>query len=57
MYKNYVFNLYGTLIDIKTNEEKNEIWEKLAIYLGYNSAHYDNEELRECFDKIVKKTY
>ncbi len=55
MYKNYVFNLYGTLIDIKTNEEKHEIWEKLAIYLGYNSAHYDNKELKECFDKIVKK--
>lgn len=55
MYKNYVFNLYGTLIDIKTNEEKDEIWEKLAIYLGYNSAHYDKDELRECFDKIVGK--
>lgn len=55
MYKNYVFNLYGTLIDIKTNEEKDEIWEKFAIYYGYNGAHYEKEELKERYNAIVNK--
>jgi putative hydrolase of the HAD superfamily len=55
MYNNYVFNLYGTLIDIKTNEEKDEIWEKFAIYYGYNGAHYEKDELKEKYYSIVDK--
>ncbi|MCT4545137.1 MAG: HAD family hydrolase [Vallitalea sp.] len=55
MYNNIVFNLYGTLIDIKTNEEKDEIWEKFAIYFGYNGAHYEKDELKERYSKIVNK--
>jgi putative hydrolase of the HAD superfamily len=55
MYKNYVFNLYGTLIDIKINEEKDELWEKFAIYFGYYGAHYEKEELKEEYNKIVNK--
>lgn len=34
MYKNYVFDLYGTLIDINTDEWSIDIWEKMAIYYG-----------------------
>ena len=29
-YENYIFDLYGTLVDIHTDEEKTELWEKLA---------------------------
>ena len=31
---NYMFDLYGTLIDIWTNEEKLEVWQSLADNLG-----------------------
>ena len=32
-YENYIFDLYGTLVDIHTDEEKTELWEKLAQFL------------------------
>ena len=28
-YENYIFDLYGTLIDIRTDENKPEFWEKI----------------------------
>ncbi len=32
-YKNYIFDLYGTLIDIHTDEENPELWEFMSGYL------------------------
>ena len=28
MYKNYIFDLYGTLVDINTDENKRYLWDK-----------------------------
>ena len=39
-YENYIFDLYGTLVDIHTDEEKTELWEKLAQFYGYYGAVY-----------------
>ena len=47
MYKNYVFDLYGTLVDIHTDEEQMELWEKLALFYGYYGANYEPQELKE----------
>ena len=33
-YKNYIFDLYGTLIDIHTDENKPELWGFMADYLA-----------------------
>ena len=30
MYKNYIFDLYGTLVDIRTDEGKNSLWKKMS---------------------------
>lgn len=30
MYRNYIFDLYGTLVDIHTDEEKEALWEEMA---------------------------
>ena len=43
-YKNYVFDLYGTLVDIHTDEEEKQVWEKLALFYGYYGALYTPEE-------------
>ncbi len=51
MYKHYIFNLYGTLIDIATNEEKDQLWSKMAMLYGYYEAYYTPEELKEKFSK------
>ena len=34
-YDNYIFDLYGTLVDIHTDESNTAIWEKLAMFYGY----------------------
>lgn len=34
MYKNYIFDLYGTLLDIHTNESKKYLWEKMTGSAG-----------------------
>ena len=55
MYKNYVFDLYGTLIDINTDEWCDEIWQKMAILYGYKGAHYTFDELHKEYDRLVEK--
>ena len=32
-YKNYVFDLYGTLVDIHTDEENGALWDRFSLYL------------------------
>ena len=32
-YKNYVFDLYGTLVDVLTDEESQRLWTSFAWYL------------------------
>ena len=34
-YETYVFDLYGTLVDIRTDECDMNVWEKLALFYGY----------------------
>ena len=55
-YDNYVFDLYGTLIDIHTDESKKEVWEKLALFLGYYGAIYTSEELQERYKMLVSES-
>jgi len=47
-YTDLVFDLYGTLVDIHT-EEDDTVWEKCALYFGYYGASYTGEELKEAF--------
>ena len=54
MYKNYIFDLYGTLIDINTDEWSDDLWKKMAILYGYKGAHYTFEELNSEYDRLVE---
>ena len=54
-YKNYVFDLYGTLVDIKTDEEDMNAWSKLSLFYGYYDALYDPEELKERYFSLVNQ--
>ena len=47
-YTDLVFDLYGTLVDIHT-EENDYVWEHTAIYFGFYGAHYTGPELKEAF--------
>ena len=55
MYQNYIFDLYGTLVDIRTDEEKEEVWEKLSLFYGYYGAYYEAGELKDWYKKLVEK--
>lgn len=47
-YTDLIFDLYGTLLDIHT-EENDAVWEKTAIYFGFYGAHYTGRELKKAF--------
>lgn len=54
MYKNYIFDLYGTLIDINTDEWSDDLWKKMSVFYGYRGAHYTYDELHSEYDRHVK---
>ena len=46
-YKNYIFDFYGTLVDILTDEKDPALWDKLAqLYQAYG-ADYKGESLKK----------
>ena len=47
-YTDLIFDLYGTLLDIHT-EEDDTVWEKTALYFGFYGAPYSGPELRQAF--------
>ena len=49
-YTDLIFDLYGTLVDIHT-EENDLVWEKTAFYFGFYGAHYTPEELKKAFER------
>lgn len=53
-YEAYAFDLYGTLVDIHTEEDDSILWKKLALFYGYYDALYEPEELKEAYGELVK---
>lgn len=52
---NFVFDLYGTLIDIWTDEGKDEVWEGVALLLG--DGEENAERVREEYKSLCRKAY
>ena len=53
-YTDLIFDLYGTLLDIHT-EENDAVWEKTALYLGYYGAHYSGAGLQAAFFDAMQR--
>ncbi len=53
MYKTYIFDLYGTLIDIHTDEEDPAVWEKLSYHFLYSGYAIEPDTLRAQYRKEV----
>ena len=52
-FDNYIFDLYGTLIDIHTDEERAGLWQEMADYLEENfEAIYKADALRKRYLEI-----
>lgn len=62
---NYIFDLYGTLIDIHTDEQAPELWEAVCDYLAKELSQYitasneailtDPEKLKEVFFEMDRQ--
>lgn len=55
MYSNYIFDLYGTLVDIHTNEKKASLWKNMARYMSLQGADYEAGELRKAYRLMIRE--
>lgn len=53
-YTDLIFDLYGTLVDIHT-EENALVWEKTALYFGYYGAEYTGESLKTDHKSVMTR--
>jgi putative hydrolase of the HAD superfamily len=53
-YTDLIFDLYGTLVDIHTEEDE-KVWEKTAFYFGFYGARYTGAELKAAFREELNK--
>lgn len=51
-YTDLIFDLYGTLVDIHTEEDET-VWEKTAIFFGFYGAHYSGTQLHTAFREAL----
>ncbi len=53
--KGILFDLYGTLIDIETDESMDEIYRGIAHYLTYHGVYLHRWEVRDRYYRIMKQ--
>lgn len=55
MYQNYVFDLYGTLVDIRTDESGFGFWQQVAdVYKSYGSQ-YSPDEIHKSYKRLANR--
>lgn len=55
MYQNYIFDLYGTLVDIDTDEKSRRFWQKMTFYFNMKGTRYCPEELQNMYETTVSE--
>jgi putative hydrolase of the HAD superfamily len=53
--KGILFDLYGTLIDIETDESRDDIYRGIAHYLTYHGVYLHRWEVRDRYYQIMKQ--
>ena len=54
-YQNCIFDLYGTLVDIHTDERMPRLWQAMADWYRERGADYDPDKLRNAYFRIVRQ--
>ena len=54
-YENYIFDLYGTLADIHTDEWKTSFWKKVSQIFLVHGAGYDPLKLKESYFSLTEE--
>lgn len=52
-YQNYLFDLYGTLVDIHTNEESPAFWKNISRLLGMQGVDADPRTLKRHYEAEI----
>ncbi len=55
MYRNYIFDFYGTLADIRTDEEQPVLWKKMSEIYSAMGAVWGPEELKRAFRRLERE--
>ena len=50
-----VFDLYGTLVDIRTDEQSPRLWEEMASWYGTQGAEYTPQALRDSYFDLIRR--
>ena len=53
-YESYIFDLYGTLIDILTDETSPAFWRRIAGLYGCRGAKYGPRTMRESYRALCR---
>ena len=54
-YKAWIFDLYGTLVDIWTDEEDPALWQWLAGFYGCFGAQWDPADINRRYHELVRE--
>ena len=54
MIHTYLFDLYGTLVDIRTEESMPSLWRRMALFLSLQGAAYTAVELKTAYSKAIE---
>lgn len=54
MYQNFIFDLYGTLVDIRTDEYSLNFWRKAVSVFAQGKASYSPSELMRRYHQYVR---
>ena len=55
MIQSYIFDLYGTLVDIHTDESMPSLWRRMATLYTFQGASYTPQELKKAYLAAVEE--
>ena len=55
MYDNIIFDLYGTLIDIHTDEEDIAVWKHMCEFYAQHGVKYNPAGLRSRYKRQIRR--
>ena len=54
-YRSDIFDLYGTLADIRTDERGRRLWQRTALWYTEQGAPYEADELRKAYRSLCER--
>ena len=55
MYRHCIFDLYGTLVDIRTDERSPGLWEDMAELYRRRGVAWEPEALQKSYFRLIEE--